>query len=154
MVAIESQSGKIYTRLGNAIIVTVRTKKYLSKAEGFSLLEVLIGGLILVFILTAATLYSRTSIKSNLLGQGLVDESAVLKKFVEQVRSMDFNTLPRNREVLDSAGEYKIHWIAYDQASSAPYRQPNGLVLLCVKVEYRQAGIDHKLATVTLLGPK
>jgi hypothetical protein len=134
--------------------VTAGTKKYFGNAIGFSLLEVLVGGLILVFILVAATLYSRTSIKSNILGQGLVDESTVVKKFVEQVRGMDFNTLPRNQEILDSAGPYKLHWIAYDQTSNSPYRQPNGLVLLCVKAEYRQAGIDHKLETVTLLGPK
>ena len=121
--------------------------------RGFSLLEVLIGLVLLAFLLTGATLFTRSFVGSNTKSRALVDMSTALRSYVEEIKGMDVATLPRNQEVYDQAGVFRITWVAYDSASGRPYRQPAGLVLLCVKAVRTDAGVDHVLETTTLLGP-
>ena len=122
-------------------------------SQGFSLLEALIGLVLLAFLLTGATLFTRSFVASNTKSRALVDMSTALRSYVEEIKGMDIATLPRNQEVADVAGDYRITWVAYDSASGPPYRQPAGLVLLCVKAVRTDAGVDHILETTTLLGP-
>jgi hypothetical protein len=124
----------------------------LERSRGFSLLEALLGGTLLVMLVLGAHRLSRNSIRSNALGQELSKASNVLKDFVEEARELNLDSIPRNREQSELSGEYRIRWIAYDHASPAPYTQPRDLVLLCVRVNYHSEGRDHQVETSTLLG--
>jgi Tfp pilus assembly protein PilV len=121
-------------------------------SPGFSLLEALIGVVILGMLLHGALLLSRTSIKSNTRSRDIVSASSILKSFVDEMEGVNIKSIPRNREVIDSVGAYEIRWRAYDNASAVPYRQPKDLLLLCAKVTYKRNGVQFHQETSTFLG--
>ena len=125
-------------------------------SRGASLLEVAIGAVILVFLLAAATMISRTQIKSNTLSQDLGDESNVLRAFVDVLRTMEASSgffAPNAERKMDFQG-YRITMIFYGESSPAAYKQFPGLVLACIKAEYDKKGVHHTLETSTLLRPR
>jgi Tfp pilus assembly protein PilV len=122
--------------------------------EGFSLLEAVFGILILGMILQGAYLLSHNSVQANATGQDMTKASAQLKDFIEEMRGLDMDSIPRNREIADSTDEYKLKWIVYDENSAGAYQQPAGLLLVCAQLSYAAAGRDHVLETTTLLGHK
>jgi hypothetical protein len=121
-------------------------------SSGYSLLETLLGMIILGMVLQGAYLMSRNSIQSNIIGRDLSKGASVLKDFVEEIRGLPPDSLPRNREVIDSVGKYRLAWRVYDQASTGVYRQPVGLLQVCAKLTFGDRGRTHKLETTTLLG--
>lgn len=132
--------------------MSYRDHAIFSEETGFSLLESMLGVFLMLGILQGAYLLSRTSIKSNRLGQDLYNGSAVLKSFVEETRGLNIDSIPRNAEQVDSVSGFVIRWRAYDNSSSVPYQQPAGLLLLCAKLTYVRQGRTLTQETTTLLG--
>jgi type II secretory pathway component PulJ len=124
------------------------------QTSGYSLLEALIGVIILALVLQGAYMMSRNSIQSNTIGRDLSKGSSVLKDFVDEMRGLNLDSIPRNLEVIDSSGQYAITWKVYDETSSGIYLQPVGLLLVCAKLTYTAQGRTHTLETATLLGKK
>ena len=122
-----------------------------SRDRGFSLIEVLVGGVILAVVLSGAVMLSRNSITSNSLGRNLNEGSGVLKAFVEDIRGMNPDSLPRNVEVRDTVGIYLIKWKLFDSISAPPYRQPAGLLLLNAQASWTKTNRNHTLYTASML---
>lgn len=121
-------------------------------SAGFSILEAAIGVTVLFLLVAGVVLFSKNSIRANAIGQDTVKGSSVLKDFLEELRALDLDSIPRNREMSDSSGPYKITWTAFDETSPGEYMQPPGLVLVCVRMTYQLKGGARLAETSTLLG--
>lgn len=119
---------------------------------GFSLLEAAIGITVLFLLVAGAVLFSKNSVRANAIGQDTARGSSVLKDFVEDMRALDLDSIPRNQEMTDSSGPYKITWTAFDENSDGEWRQPPGLVMVCVRMTYLLQGGARLAETTTLLG--
>lgn len=125
-------------------------------SRGVSLLEVAIGIVLLAFLGSAATMMTRTQIKSNTLGDELADVSNVLRAFIDVLRTLERSSgyfEPDRERAVDFQG-YRVTMIFYDESSGGAYRQFPGMVLACVKAEYQANGVKHKLETSTMLRPR
>ena len=115
-------------------------------------MEAAIGIVLLAMMILGGLRFSRNAIKSNSLGKDIAAASGVLKVFVEDARALNIDAIPRNSEIKDVSGPYTLRWRAYDNSSAGAYKQPLGLVLLCVKMTYQVKGVQHQQETSTLLG--
>lgn len=123
-------------------------------SRGFSLLEALIGVVLLFMLIAGVVTLSRSSINATSRGQDAAGGSSILKDFVDEMRGLNIDSIPRNIETVDTVGEYRITWTVYDQGSPGAYRQPAGLVLLCVRLDYEWVGSPRSVETTTLLGKR
>ena len=119
--------------------------------NGFSLIEVLVGVVILGLILIGTVSISKNSSVSNRLNRDLSDYASRLNDFVDSVRSRPPDSLPANAEQLRITATDTVRWRVYNSAASAPYTQPAGLFLLNAKMSWRNSGRTHAIETSTLL---
>ena len=124
------------------------------KAGGFTLLELLIGGVILILILSGVFLVAKHSSTGNSLSRDLSDGSSKLNTFVENFRNEDPDTLTTNSVQMIVSGTDTTRWILYDNTSAAPYTQSVGIYLLNAKFTWKKSGRVHKVETATLMTSK
>ena len=121
-------------------------------ARGFTLLELIIGFVILTFILAGIVLSSKTSAKGNRLGRDLSDGTSKLSSLVDSLRSVDATTLTNNVEQTIATATDTLRWILYDNVAPAPYTQSAaGIYLLNAKYSWKKFGIVHQITTATML---
>ena len=118
---------------------------------GYTLIEILVGATLMAGVLGSAILFSRNSGSANVLGRDLAGSSALLASFVEEARTLDFSSVQKNREYIEETEGSTITWIVYDHYSSAPYKQPAGLLLFNAKLEWTRFGKPHQIETSTML---
>ncbi len=124
--------------------------------DGFSLLELLIGSLILFLILGGSVLVARNASTSTPQSRDLSDYSSRLSDFVDSIRNynnLNPNALPKNSQQLriSASPVDTVRWYVYDNTSAAPYTQPAGLFLLTAKLTWKKQGRVHAIETSTLL---
>jgi Tfp pilus assembly protein PilV len=119
---------------------------------GASLLEIMVGVVLLSFLIIGGMRLSNTARHANMLGRDLGQTSALLNTFVERIRAVNIDSLRKNVEVRDTVASGAIvTYKVFDQTSAPPYKQPAGMVLLNAKLTWTRWGKGHMLETSTLL---
>jgi len=120
------------------------------KEDGFSLIELLVGAVILSIIVLMFSQMLKTPLDSNIMSNDLNNASILCAKLIDSLKLTDFFSIDPNYVHTQQVGRYQLEWLVFDQSSAPPNNQVEGMKLINVRVNWTRNN-DHSFTLSTLI---